>query len=957
MSPDQPGDAPHQAENAALRHRLALAHSLLGQLDTGLHIVHLDTPDDDRTLRLFEANNAAERLTGRTAADVLGATLDEAFPTLRAQGVPRACVEALRNGAARTIERVHYPHPHTPDGTGCILQMRLLPLFDNYLALALEPATTAKPAPPAPDSDEAMARMLINCAPDTLLLLDTQGTILALNAAAMQRLNLSGFTPGSLTLEDIFAPPVAARQRNWLERVQRAGQTMRFEDAINDHTYENICAPIFNEQGATVRIALYSHDITARTHLEEELRRSKLLLQHVIDRMPAVVFVKDAQGRYLLINHYYERLLRVGREHVIGCTNEEIVATMERASMFRSDAERHLIKHIVETWHTEDREVLAMGRTIEHEETTSVEGELRTHHSYKFPLYDKHGRITGIGGVSIDITARRRAEEALQQAYSELEQRVQERTADLERINQTLREEVAERRRIERELRQSQTLLQSLLDHSPAAIYVKDTTGRYMLANQHTAEMLGYTREEIVGSLDAELFSDPEHQQYIELFRTHEQHVITSNSVLEHELTVTQNGYERTLLTALFPICTPRGRVTAVGGITTDMTRRKQDERELSRAYAHQAELSERLGRSRDLLQAIFDGMEDGLVLLNGNGTVQTINRSLAALFETTPAELIGHHWIAICESSEPTFPCNVVLLTLNDYRTHRRRERVTRPDEQVRICDMQTLPLLGATGTVDRVILHIVDVTERLEFEELAGQHEKFAASGKLAAAIAHEVNTPLQAIQNFLYLAGQASADQRDSYLTLVSDEIDRISSIVRQLLDLYRTETYATSLFDMNTLVNRVLLLTGGTLAKQRVSVERNLADTLPQLQGRADQLTQVVLNLIINAADAMPSGGTLTIETRLHDDAHTPGIQLAVSDTGIGISEQVQARIFESFFTTKPDGTGLGLAISRKIISQHDGAMQVHSVPGQGSTFCITLPLHNRYASTATPADER
>jgi PAS domain S-box-containing protein len=629
---------------------------------------------------------------------------------------------------------------------------------------------------------------------------------------------------------------------------------------------------------------------------------------------------------------------------------------MEQAHLFRSEAEAQMIRRIVTIWYTEDREVLATGRTIEHEETTSVDGELRTHHSYKFPLYDEHGTAIGIGGVATDITARRRAEEALQQAYSELEQRVQERTADLERINQALREEVAERRRIERELRQSQTLLQSLLDHSPAAIYVKDTTGRYMLANHHTAEIVGYTRDQIVGSVDADLFSKPEHQQYIELFRAYEQQVIRNNSVLEHELTVVQNEQERTMLTALFPICDTYGRVTAVGGITTDMTRRKQDEQELSRAYAYQAELSEHLGRSRDLLQAVFDGMEDGLVLLDGNGTVQTINRSLAALLNTIPIELIGRQWLAICESSDPMFPCNVVLHTLNDYRAHRRRERVLRPDEQVRICDMQALPLLGSNGVVDQVILHIVDVTERLEFEELAGQHEKFAASGKLVAAIAHEVNTPLQAIQNFLYLAGQTDAEQHDGYLTLVSDEIDRISSIVRQLLDLYRTEPYATDLFDMNTLINRVLLLTGGTLAKQRVSIERRLAADLPQLQGRPDQITQVMLNLIINAADAMTDGGILTIETSVSNDADVPGILIAVSDTGPGISEHMQARIFESFFTTKPDGTGLGLAISRKIISQHDGSLHVRSILGQGSTFCITLPLHNRYASAATSTNE-
>jgi two-component system NtrC family sensor kinase len=215
----------------------------------------------------------------------------------------------------------------------------------------------------------------------------------------------------------------------------------------------------------------------------------------------------------------------------------------------------------------------------------------------------------------------------------------------------------------------------------------------------------------------------------------------------------------------------------------------------------------------------------------------------------------------------------------------------------------------------------------------------------------VAHEVNTPLHTIKTSLYLADRADEAQRSTYLTLAQEEIDRIGHILRQLLDLYRAGSGSPVEIDCNAQIERMLLLTGSTLARHGIHVQRDLQPDLPPLLGHTEQITQVLINLILNAVDAMPSGGELAIRTGVMPAAcqDTPPesqagtLFIELSDTGIGMAAEVQARIFEPFFTTKPDGSGLGLAVSQKLIRQHGGSLTVQSTPEAGSTFLITLPL--------------
>lgn len=548
--------------------------------------------------------------------------------------------------------------------------------------------------------------------------------------------------------------------------------------------------------------------------------------------------------------------------------------------------------------------------------------------------------------------------EQVRRHAAELEQRVAVRTAELTAANEHLQREIAERQRTETALRDSQRFVQNITDTMPDMVYVYDhIEQRNVYINREVVAALGFTAAEIQ-AMGTAVLSQLVHPEDLPRVITQIKDFVTAQDgeirEIEYRLRHTNGEWRWFHVRDTVFKRTEEGVPCQVLGVAQDITDRKQTEATLTRAFARLEELNQRLRRSRDVLYTLLDGLDDGLLLLDSAGHILAANQALAALLNRTSTQLERQLWSAVCHSTAPPFPGENALLTLQDGRARRQRERYTSPDGHTYIFDVQTMPLSGPDQTIDQVLLHIVDVTERVRLEALVIENERFAASGKLAATIAHEVNTPLQAIQTFLYLAGEASSEQRNQYLGLASEEIDRIGRIINQLLDLYRPNMRALARVDINALIERVLLLTSGTLSRHGIDVERHLAPALPPLWGVADHLTQVLLNLILNAVAAMPNGGKLCFHTQLHavpdalmDNQQPAGwrqsLRLEISDSGSGIPQEVQPHIFEPFFTTKPEGSGLGLTVSRRIIVQHGGNISVHSTPGSGTTFTLLFPL--------------
>ncbi len=223
----------------------------------------------------------------------------------------------------------------------------------------------------------------------------------------------------------------------------------------------------------------------------------------------------------------------------------------------------------------------------------------------------------------------------------------------------------------------------------------------------------------------------------------------------------------------------------------------------------------------------------------------------------------------------------------------------------------------------------------------------ERAAVVGQMAATFAHEIGSPLSAISTHIELMAEdpAVSDDTRRRLKLIQNQLSRITGFVEELLSETRASVQIRSSVQLNQILQQLLLFLEQHLARCRVKVETHFSPDLPEIEANPQQLQQVFLNLLNNACDAMPNGGTIVVETSSNSDAAGRYVLASVADNGTGIAEEKQGHIFEPFFTTKDlrRGTGLGLSIAAKIIRQHQGTIELHSVPGSGAKFTIRFPV--------------
>jgi PAS domain S-box-containing protein len=261
----------------------------------------------------------------------------------------------------------------------------------------------------------------------------------------------------------------------------------------------------------------------------------------------------------------------------------------------------------------------------------------------------------------------------------------------------------------------------------------------------------------------------------------------------------------------------------------------------------------------------------------------------------------------------------------------------------QTREVTVSVSPLRDPEGEILGVLGIARDITETKKLEQQIRNSEKLASVGKLAAGVAHEINNPLGGILNCLYNIrhGTVPPTREEEYLASMEDGLRRVQKIVRQLLDFSQQHEPELSLADINSVVERVLVLTTHLFTSNQIQLIKELGVDLPVLMIDRHMIEQVLMNLVLNAIQATKPGGAITIRTRV-TESHCV---VEIEDTGCGIPASVLSRIFDPFFTTKGtgEGTGLGLSVSLGIVERHGGQILVDSEVGKGTMFTVCLPL--------------
>jgi signal transduction histidine kinase len=363
----------------------------------------------------------------------------------------------------------------------------------------------------------------------------------------------------------------------------------------------------------------------------------------------------------------------------------------------------------------------------------------------------------------------------------------------------------------------------------------------------------------------------------------------------------------------------------------------------------------------REFNENILESLDDGLVVFDADERIVRWNHALETFYGVTRADAIG---CALAEVFDGSFVEALHAArresprgaTLFKVPLTPRGAAGSGAEAGRLLANATVVPLQNPTGpdAMSGTILLIENITERVRLEEQLQISEKMASIGLLAAGVAHEVNTPLTGISSFtqMLLDGADPGDPRTPILEKIERQTFRAAKIVNGLLTLARPGAHdgERTHVDINVVINDVLALLEHQFQAGRITLRRELSSAPVTVVGIEHQLQQVFLNLFLNARDAMPKGGWLTIQTCM-DGPHATA---EVADTGSGIPSEHLARIYDPFFTTKAigRGTGLGLSISYGILREHGGSIRCDSTPGQGSRFTLTLPL--AAATSAPPA---
>ena len=589
----------------------------------------------------------------------------------------------------------------------------------------------------------------------------------------------------------------------------------------------------------------------------------------------------------------------------LGITPEEIVG--------KDDFAFHP-PELAQAYRSDDQACMNTGMATVTEKLYQLAGEDRWAHTIKVPYHDRQGRVIGVMGIFEDITERKRVEEQLQRSEEKY-------------LN----------------LFQDAPLMYVITRNEQGVPFISD-------CNKLFLRSVGFSREEVIGKPLADFYSPNSRARLLE--GGGYSRALAGEFVMGERQLVTRNG--RMIQTLLYtkPETDYSGNVTGTRAMFVDITASRKAEE-----------------TQRYLSTAIEQSIE-AVMITDRNGKIQYINPAFEHISGYRKEEVIGRDTRFLKSEGLDSSYYKEPLAAIRNGKPWKGRLVSQRKDGQKFYEDVAISPVRDSSGEIVSFVDVAHDVTENVELQIQLLQAQKMEAVGTLAGGIAHDFNNLLQAVLGYSELILQHKKAEDPDYpdLQKICQAGRRGADLVKSLLTFSRKVETKFVPVDLNQEITSIRSLLSRTIPKT-IRIDLHLSGALESIHGDSSQIGQVLMNLGVNARDAMPDGGILTIETkniRLSDEycsAHLdakPGsyVLLTVSDTGEGIAKETLSHIFEPFFTTKETGkgTGLGLATVYGIVKQHHGHITCNSELGHGTTFKIYLPAIQTEQDLKTPTSE-
>lgn len=489
------------------------------------------------------------------------------------------------------------------------------------------------------------------------------------------------------------------------------------------------------------------------------------------------------------------------------------------------------------------------------------------------------------------------------------------------------------------ELEKTKNYLESILRYSSDMIITTDLSGRIVTFNEGAERILGYKKEDVLGTFMVDYYLDKEDRE--RLLSTIESGEMVTN--YETQL-VRKDGKIIDISLSLSLLRDEREKVIGTVGISKDITELKKAQRDLKEYSQHLESMVEKrtleLEENKSHLEAMLGGIADGVVFADQDNRITFINEAAEEIFGVKREEWVGRDFkdAHSAESHEKA------LKLIQDMREGKIKSYSSEIKSGKKYIYAHFSPIMHVSEYLG-VIFIARDITEIKRLQSELMNSEKLALIGKMSSSIAHELRNPLVPIGGFarlLYKKLEQEATLR-KYADIIIKEIDRMEILLHDIL--YFTKEIKPELqsVNLNEIINDLLYFYNDTFTDKNIELNVHLSPDISLIPLDRLKIRQALINIFSNAVDAMTDGGILRVESIEKEKDGKHYIVVTVRDSGPGIPEDVKKKIFEPFYTTKVHGLGLGLTLTKNVVEAHGGEIEIESEVGKGTTFIISLPV--------------